>query len=97
MYVAVASVTIHIPESRSLKSKRRVVRSLVERIRTRFGVSIAEVAGQGAWQSATVGFCCVSGSASHAEEVARKVMAFVDSSSAEYEVVDRGLENLSVL
>ena len=56
MYVAVASVTIHIPESRSLKSKRRVVRSLVERIRTRFGVSTAEVDGQGTWQSATVGF-----------------------------------------
>ena len=97
MYVAVASVTLHIPESRSLKSKRRVVRSLVERIRTRFGVSIAEVDGQAAWQSATVGFCCVSGSAAHAEEVARKVMAFVDSSSSEFEVVDRGFESLSVL
>ena len=43
------------------------------------------------------GLFCVSGSAAHAEEVARRVMAFVDSSSAEYEVVDRGLENLSVL
>lgn len=96
MHLAAASVTIHIPHSRSLKDRRRVVRSLVERIRSRYDVSVAEVGGQGSWQSATVGFCCVSGSATLAEDVVRAVMAFCDSSS-EFEVVDRGFESLSVL
>ena len=96
MYVATARVVIRIPESRSLKTKRRVVRSLIERIRARFGVSVAEVDGQGAWQTATVGISCVSGSSGQAESVIGQVMAFVDSSSAEFEVVERDLDIQSV-
>ncbi len=96
MHVAVARVTIRVPESRSLKSKRRVVRSLIDGIRARFHVSVAEVEGQGAWQTAAVGVCCVSGSASLAEETVGRVVAFVDSRSAEFEVVGRDLDTLSI-
>jgi uncharacterized protein YlxP (DUF503 family) len=95
MFVAVASLTLHIPESRSLKAKRRVVRSLVERIRARLAVSVAETGGQGAWQTATIGVACVSGSAEMAEEVVGRVLSFVDSSSAEFEVTERHVEVFS--
>jgi len=95
MFVAVASLTLHIPESHSLKAKRRVVRSLIERIRARFDVSVAETGGQGTWQSATIGIACVSGSAEMAEEVVGRVLVFVDSSAAEFEVTDRAVETLS--
>jgi uncharacterized protein len=95
MFVAVASVTLHIPENRSLKSKRRVVKSLIERARARFAVSIAETEGQGTWQSATIGIACVSGSAEMAEEVVGRVLDFIDSSSTEFEVVERYVETLS--
>ena len=94
MFVAVASVTLHIPESHSLKARRRVVKSLIERTRARFAVSIAETEGQGTWQSATVGIACVSGSAEMAEEVVGRVLAFIDSSSIEFEVVERHVETL---
>jgi uncharacterized protein YlxP (DUF503 family) len=95
MFVAVASVTLHIPESRSLKARRRVVKSLIERARVRFAVSIAETGGQDTWQSATIGIACVSGSAEMAEEVVNQVLAFVDSSSTEFEIVERYVETLS--
>ena len=88
MFVAVASVTLHIPESRSLKARRRVVKSLIER-------AIAETGGQDTWQSATIGIACVSGSAEMAEEVVNQVLAFVDSSSTEFEIVERYVETLS--
>ncbi len=95
MFVAVASITLHIPESHSLKAKRWVVRSLIERIRARFDVSVAETGGQGNWQSASVGVACVSGSAEMAEEVVGRVLAFVDSSSAEFEMIERHIETMS--
>lgn len=97
MHVSVASVTIRIPGSRSLKDRRHVVKSLVERIRGRFHVSVAEVEGQDTHQSATIGIACVSGSAPLAEDVVNRVLDFVDSSSAEFEVVDSHVETLSEL
>ena len=95
MFVVAASVTLHIPESRNLKARRRVVKSLIERVRARFAVSISETGGQGTWQSAIVGIACVSGSVEMAEGVVNQVLAFVDSSSTDFEVVDRHVETLS--
>lgn len=42
MIVGVAIIELHLPEGRSLKHKRRVVRPIIERIHSRFRVSIAE-------------------------------------------------------
>ena len=72
------------------------MRSLIDRIRSRFHVSVAEVEGQGAWQTATVGVSCVSGSAALAQETVGRVVAFIDASSAEFEVVEREIDTLTV-
>lgn len=50
MYVAVCRLDLHIRSSQSLKEKRRVVRSVIERVRNKFGASVAEVASQDKWQ-----------------------------------------------
>jgi uncharacterized protein YlxP (DUF503 family) len=42
MIVGVVSFELHLPESRSLKDKRRVIKSLIERVFQRYRVSIAE-------------------------------------------------------
>ena len=55
MIVGAALVEIHVHGSRSLKQKRGVVRSIVQRVRNRFNVSIAEVGGQGTWQRTVLG------------------------------------------
>ena len=46
MIVGAAAVEIHIHESQSLKQKRGVVRSIAQRVRNRFQLSVAEVGGQ---------------------------------------------------
>jgi len=51
MIVGVLEVSLHIPESRSLKDKRQAVRSLKDRIRRKFNVSLAETDGQNTWQT----------------------------------------------
>ena len=45
MIVGVAAVELHIHGSQSLKAKRGVVRSITQRVRNRFNLSIAEVGG----------------------------------------------------
>lgn len=67
--VGTAVLQIRIAESRSLKDKRRVIRSLKDRLRKHHNVAVAEVAHQSSWQDATVVAVTVSSTAGHAESV----------------------------
>jgi uncharacterized protein YlxP (DUF503 family) len=79
MVIGVGYVTIHIYESHSLKEKRRVVRSLVERARQRFNMSVAEVDNLDSWQVAGIGFTCVSNAAPHADAMLAEMIRFIES------------------
>jgi uncharacterized protein len=68
---------LFIRQSRSLKDKRAVLRSLLDGARKRFQVAAAEVGHQGSHQRATVGFAVVSGEVGHALEVLDAVSRFV--------------------
>ncbi len=78
MILGICQFTIELPEAHSLKDKRRSVKSIIERIQGRFNVSIAEVDSHDLWQTADIGFVCVSNSAAHADEMVQHVMRFVD-------------------
>jgi uncharacterized protein YlxP (DUF503 family) len=77
MHVAVVRVELHVPRSRSLKDKRAAVRPVVEGIRNRFSLSVAEVGFLDKWQRAEIGLAVVSGSAGHAEEVVGNVERWI--------------------
>lgn len=64
MFVCALRVEIHIGHSHSLKERRAVLRPLIEGIRNRFGVAVAEVGFQDTWQRAAIGIAAV-GSAEH--------------------------------
>lgn len=82
MVIGVGYVTIHVQESSSLKDKRRVVKSLVERARGRFNASIAEVDHLDARQIAGIGFVCVSNSGAHADQMLAEIVRFVEANVA---------------
>ena len=77
MHVAVLKIDLHIPQSRSLKAKRAVVKPIVEGIRRRYAVAVAEVDHQDQWQRAELGVAVVSGTGSKATEVLDAVERFV--------------------
>ncbi len=77
MHVAVVRFQLHIPQSRSLKQKRAAVKPVVEGIRHRFSLSVAEVGYQDKWQRALVGVAVVSESQAHAAEVVDSVERWV--------------------
>ena len=88
MFTAIGQVTLHVPESQSLKDKRQVVRSLLARLRNQFEVSAAEVARQDTWQIAVLGLAYVSGEASHAEEVIQHAVRYVEESRPDLVLTD---------
>ena len=92
MLIVVGRVELRIP-AHSLKEKRRALRSLIDKGRSRFDVRIAEVDGQDTWQRAVVGYAVVGSQRAVLEGISEKVMSFIVESGAG-EVVDAVSETL---
>ena len=60
MIVGLLTLDLHIHESHSLKEKRFVIKSLIDRIKNKFNVSVAEVDANDLWQRSIIGIACVS-------------------------------------
>ncbi len=83
MHVAAARISLHLPASQSLKDRRRVLRSLIDRTHAKFNAAVAEVGGQDTWQVADLGISITSSSATHAQEKLDQVVRFVEQFSPE--------------
>ena len=70
-------VRIHLGEAASLKDKRQVVKSILDRVRHRFSVEAAEVDDLDLHQTAVLGFAAVSNTVHHARQVVTNVLEFV--------------------
>jgi uncharacterized protein YlxP (DUF503 family) len=65
MHASALRIELRIPQARSLKAKRSVLRPLVDDLARTFRVSVAEVGFQDQWQRSTIGVALVS--ESHAD------------------------------
>ena len=79
MNVAVLQFTLRIPGCGSLKEKRSVLKSLKDRARRRFNVSIAEVDDHDVWGTAVLGAASVGVDAASAEGSLRALLKFVET------------------
>lgn len=77
MHVLAIEVDIRLPQAESLKDRRRVVSSLLDRARVRFEVAAADVGGQDTHTLASLAFAVVSSSPAHCEEVMERVESLV--------------------
>ncbi len=59
MVVGNGIITFRLHDCRSLKAKRKVVRSIVSRLRNNFNASVAEVGSNDVYQRAEIGFSLV--------------------------------------
>ena len=95
MVVVAVLLTLRLLDTRSLKQKRGVVRSLVERLRSRHHVSAAEVGLQDDVRQAQVGFAAVSGEASTARQQADDALRFIDAELlGRAEIISEEIEEL---
>jgi len=93
--VGVCKVTLRLPENQSLKGKRRTINSLCSRIHNKYNVSIAEVGDNDAWQLATLGIACASNDSRHTDDVLSGVIAFIEQSREDVELIGDERENIS--
>jgi uncharacterized protein YlxP (DUF503 family) len=88
MVVGVCTIQLYLPGNSSLKGKRRVVKSILARLRREFNVAVAEVDNQDAWQQATLGVACVSNSADHAHSMLTNVVNWIETNRPDVPVVE---------
>jgi len=84
MIVGLLELDLRIPDAQSLKDKRMYLRSLCDRIRNKFNVSIAEVDGGNAHRHAVVGIAHVSNEQKFSNQVLSKIVNLVEQ--------ERGIE-----
>lgn len=87
MHAAAVRFEIFVPESRSLKAKRAAIRPIVDGLRNRLKVSVAEVDHQDTWQRAAIAVAVVAPTDGRLRELLASVDRLV-ANSPDVELLD---------
>lgn len=87
MFIGILEIKIMIFSSNTIKEKRQVVKSLLERVKSRFNFSAAEISHQDILNLAGLGFSCVSNDTKHADEMMDKLIHFLEN-DYRYEIIE---------
>lgn len=96
MIVGTCRIVLAIPGADSLKAKRKVLRSLIDRMRSQFNVAVAEVDAQDVHRKAVIGLAVVSNDARHATSMLDTLRAFVAEEARDAVVADSAIEIVHV-
>jgi uncharacterized protein len=78
MVIGVCQLELLLHENFSLKGKRQVLQSIVQKARRRFNISIAEVEDQDLWQKAVLGICAVGNDQQFINSTLDRVVRFIE-------------------
>ncbi|MGB3974978.1 MAG: DUF503 domain-containing protein [bacterium] len=79
MPVGICHIQFQVPSSESLKDKRRVVKSLKDKLRNRFNIAIAETGGLDSWRKCELGFVSISNDSAYLEGLISSVIRTIES------------------
>ena len=95
MVIGLGIITFRLRDCRSLKGKRKIVKSIITRVRNRFNVSVAEVASQDLHQRAEVGFALVGNDQRLVNAKMDKILNMVDEIGLA-EMIDTEMEIIHI-
>ncbi|MBI1928646.1 DUF503 domain-containing protein [Candidatus Poribacteria bacterium] len=94
MHVGICKIWLTISESHSLKQKRQVIKSVIDRLKNRFNIAVAEVDALDAHQQAVLGVVSISNDSKHLNRVLSQVINFIEETHL-VELTDYEIEMLS--
>ena len=95
MVVGTLKIILHMHDNRSLKGKRKVVRSIVDKVKHKFNVSIAEVGSNDKWQRIELGVNAVGNDRRHIDSSLNNILGYVDALYLA-EIVDSSVEIINL-
>ncbi|HXI10553.1 MAG TPA: DUF503 domain-containing protein [Thermodesulfobacteriota bacterium] len=91
MVVGICGISLLIHDAQSLKGKRQVIKSLQEKVRNRFNVSMAEVGDNDLWQRAELAVAAIGNDRAFINSVIDKVVNFIENLHVA-EIIDHRIE-----
>jgi uncharacterized protein YlxP (DUF503 family) len=79
MVVGTLRIELILSDNHSLKGKRKVVRSMVDKVKAKFNVAVAEVGSNDKWQKIELGVSAVGNDRRHINSSLNNVLLFVES------------------
>ena len=79
MVVGTLKIEFRLFDNRSLKGKRKVVRSMVDKVKAKFNVSVAEVGSNDKWQKIELGVSTVGNDRRHVDSSLSHILDFLES------------------
>ena len=77
MFIGIGKVEIFLPGLRSLKSKRRIIKSIKDRIRSKFNVGVNEIDFLDKWQHSKIGIVAVSNDSKFLQSSLNKIVNLI--------------------
>ncbi len=93
MIIGICHLDVIIPENRSLKGKRQVLKKIIDRVRNRFNISIAEVGDNELWQRSQLGMSLVGNDRRFVNSYLDRVVNFIEAMN----IVDIAHSELEIL
>lgn len=93
MIIGICHLDVIIPENHSLKGKRQVVKKIIDRVRNRFNISIAEVGDNELWQRSQLGLSLVGNDRRFVNSYLDRVVNFIEAMN----IVDIAHSELEIL
>ena len=91
MIIGTGKIYLYANWVHSLKEKRMIVKSIIDKVKHRYNISIAEIENQDYHQSIVIGIACVSNDSRHANSVIENVLDYIENNT-EAVVEDREIE-----
>lgn len=82
MILGSCEVILYLPGALTLKEKRQTIKSLKDRLRNKFNISVSETDHSSLWQKATLGIACVSNEKKNVHMVFDQIIRFLESEPA---------------
>ena len=95
MVVGTMLIELHLHDNHSLKGKRKIVKSIVGKVKHKFNVAIAEVGSNDKWQKIELGVSAVGNDRRHIDSSLNNVLDFVDTMYLA-EIVNSRIEMINI-
>jgi uncharacterized protein YlxP (DUF503 family) len=78
MKIGLCVIDLYLPGTNSLKGKRQILKSIKDRIRNKFNVSIAEIEDNEKWRKTKIGVVTINNDSSQIDSILQSVIKFID-------------------
>ena len=95
MVVGIGIVTFRLHDCHSLKGKRKIIKSIIQQVRNKFNVSVAEVGSNDVYQKSEIGFCLVGNDRQVMNSKIDKIINMIEDLGLA-EIVDTEMELINI-